>query len=70
MTTPRLLIVDDEEDVADFMANVGRLCGFDVNVAPDKRSFADLCRSFKPSVITLDLQMPDADGIECLRELA
>ncbi|MFQ5756056.1 MAG: EAL domain-containing protein, partial [Acidiferrobacterales bacterium] len=44
--------------------------GFDVKIATSTREFRDGYRSFAPTIIILDLVMPQADGIELLRLLA
>jgi EAL domain-containing protein (putative c-di-GMP-specific phosphodiesterase class I) len=67
---PRLLIVDDEADVAEFLAEVGRQSGFDAlavrTLDEVRRAIADQA----PEVMTLDLQMPGLDGVQLLRHLA
>ena len=70
MIDNRLLVMDDDPDVAAFFGQVGSDLGFDVRTLHDPAEFADTVREFGPSVIVLDLQMPGRDGIELLRELA
>ena len=66
----RLLVIDDEPDVAEFIGEVGRQSDFEVKVSTSAGQFKSLVRFFQPAVIVLDLHMPDADGIELLRFLA
>jgi EAL domain-containing protein (putative c-di-GMP-specific phosphodiesterase class I) len=44
--------------------------GFEVIATEDPRCFIKEARNWRPSVITLDLMMPQADGVQLLRELA
>lgn len=70
MNSNRLLVVDDEPDVSEFVGAVAEEAGFKVSIAHNAEDFRSGYRSFDPSVIILDLIMPDADGIEHLRYLA
>lgn len=66
----RILIIDDEPDIAQFMGEVAQHMGFEVKITCDPGVFRKAVADFKPSVILLDLQMPEQDGIEILRWLA
>ena len=70
MNEPRLIVVDDEPDVCDFIREVAEESGFDVAVAGNQEEFSASRRSFAPSLIILDLHMPGGDGIQILRQLA
>lgn len=66
----RLLVVDDQADILEFIATVAELVGYRVATAQSaERAFA-LLREFDPSLVILDLQMPDVDGVELIRQLA
>jgi DNA-binding response OmpR family regulator len=67
---PRLLLIDDEPALAEFVASAARLCGYDPAVAADEDSFRRLYDSHDPQVVVLDLGMPNTDGVEFLRFLA
>lgn len=67
---PRLLLIDDEPALADFMAAAARLTGFDPAIARDQDSFVRAFSEAKPEVVVLDLGMPHTDGVEFLRYLA
>jgi two-component system chemotaxis response regulator CheB len=60
----RVLVADDSELFRELLARVIVVdSGFDVvAVAADGNEAASLARSLKPDVITMDLNMPDADG--------
>lgn len=70
MSDNRLLVMDDDTEVGDFFGQVGQDLGFEVCVLADPAEFAATVQRFSPTVLLLDLQMPDRDGIELLRELA
>ncbi len=64
MSTRRLLVVDDEPDFADVVRRVGERKDFVVETVSDSRNFEKIYQRFDPSVIVLDIVMPDVDGIE------
>lgn len=72
MTTkqPRLLLVDDEPALADFIANAARECGFEATLTSDDKSFREKFLEERPDMVALDLGMPGMDGVELLRFLA
>ncbi len=70
MTSNRLLVIDDEPAICDFVKDVAKENGFDVATANNFQQFTTAYRSFRPSVIVFDLLLPDVDGIELLRFLA
>jgi two-component system chemotaxis response regulator CheB len=65
----RLLAVDDSADSADLVARVATKCGYDAQATSDPRSVRALVAEWKPEVLTLDLCMPEADGIDLLSVL-
>ena len=70
MTRPRLLLIDDEPQLAAFVANAAELCGFlpiETGLDSDFRNAFDEVR---PEMVVLDLGMPGMDGVELLRFLA
>ena len=69
MTQPRLLLIDDEPALADFVANAARESGFEPNVTSDAEAFRNRFRDDRPDAVALDLGMP-VDGVEMLRFLS
>jgi two-component system, OmpR family, response regulator len=70
MKQPRLLLVDDEPVLADFIANAARECGFEPILTANDEQFRDQFLGERPDMVALDLGMPGMDGIELLRFLA
>jgi signal transduction histidine kinase len=70
VSTRRVLVVDDNRDAADCLADVMRLGGHDVRTAHDGRTALAIAETFKPDAVLLDLGMPNLSGYdtaECLR---
>jgi len=68
MTRVKLLVVDDEIDFAEYVAEVAKDMDFDVTLTDNPAEFA-LLYSININIIILDLFMPGTDGIELLRFL-
>lgn len=66
----RLMVMDDDSEVGAFFGQVGEDLGFEVKVISDPSEFGATVLAFSPTVLLLDLQMPNRDGIELLRELS
>lgn len=68
---PKVLIVDDSKLVRLTIKNIlARAEGFEVvGEAENGREGVDMARELSPDVVTLDIEMPIMDGIECLRRL-
>jgi len=68
----KILVVDDEEDILEFLSYNLRAEGYDVIVADNGILAIELAKQHQPSLIILDVQMPDMDGIttcEKIREI-
>ncbi len=65
----RVLVIDDEEIVAEMLADTLEVLGCEVQVANSGREGLSRARKFLPDVITLDLKMPGMDGFKVLEQL-
>ena len=65
----RVLVVDDNRDAADLLADALRSLGHIVRVATDGPSAIDVARAFRPEVALLDLGLPVMDGFEVAERL-
>ncbi len=70
MTRPRLLLIDDEPQLAAFVADAARLCGYDPLTTDRDEDFRARFAEHRPEMVALDLGMPGMDGVELLRFLA
>ena len=68
-TKPTILLVDDEDDIREFLSYTLRKEGFDVHTASDGRSGIKRAAEVKPRMILLDVMMPGMDGIEACEQL-
>jgi len=70
MSQPRLLVIDDEPALAEFVAQVANDCGFVTTLTSDDNGFRQAFVGERPDMVVLDLGMPGMDGVELLRFLA
>jgi CheY-like chemotaxis protein len=66
---PRILIVDDEAAVRQFFAAVLSEDGYSVTAAANGRHALLLLRDTEFELTILDMSLPDADGVELIRQL-
>ena len=64
MSQNRILLVDDEKDILEFLSYNLKKEGFLVASCSDGKSAIDLLDEFQPQLIVLDVMMPGMDGIE------
>ena len=65
----RILVIEDENELAKLMANNLRRDGFAVDIADCGAAVNDILAIQKYDVILLDLNLPDIDGIDLLKKL-
>ena len=65
----RLLVVDDNEDAANTVAELLQMSGNEVAVASDGISAVAKTAEFRPDVVLLDIGLPDIDGYEVARRI-
>ena len=70
MPQPRLLLIDDEPALAEFLANAAMASGFDPIVTARDDEFQQAFIANRPEMVVLDLGMPGMDGVELTRFLA
>jgi CheY-like chemotaxis protein len=68
-STLRVLVVDDNVDAADALAELLRLSGHDVRLAYDGPSAVEAALTFHPAAVVLDLGLPGLNGFEVARHL-
>src|SRR6266545_3145645 len=65
----RLLVVEDEANIADLVVTGLRFVGFDVRVASTGAEALAVAADFRPHLLVLDVMLPDIDGFELCRQL-
>ena len=61
---PRVLVVDDEQVIADTLAKILDLNGYDASAVYTGTAAVESARSLKPDLVISDVIMPDMNGIE------
>ncbi len=69
MTSAKILVIDDEQNIIDLVTAYLRQEGYEVYPAMDGVSGLRAARVFKPDLIVLDVMLPGIDGIELLSRL-
>ncbi len=68
-TSRRVLVVDDEPDVADSLALLLQILGAEVCVARGGAAALEICAKFAPDLVFIDIGMPGMDGFETARRI-
>jgi len=68
-TGGRILIVEDDADIADVLRRSLRNEGYEVRTVGDGAEALDVAESFYPDLVVLDLGLPGMDGLEVCRRL-
>jgi DNA-binding response OmpR family regulator len=66
----RMLIIDDEPEICDFLRDIALGIGYDVVTANRAEDFKRAFKEAAADVILLDLTLPGTDGIELLKYMA
>lgn len=65
----RVLVVDDEVNIAELVAMALRYEGFETRMAHTGSRAVAAAKEFGPDVVVLDMMLPDLDGLEVLRRV-
>ena len=65
----RVLVVDDEVNIAELLQMALRYEGWDVETAHTGRTAVAASKDFAPDAVVLDMMLPDFDGLEVLRKV-
>ena len=68
-TPVRILVVDDEPNLAEVLSSVLRHEGWEVQSAGSGVDAVRTGREFRPDAVVLDMMLPDFDGLEVMRRL-
>ena len=66
----KILLVDDEKDIADLIEEVLRQDSFEnIKKVYTGMDAVQVCREYQPDVVVLDIMLPDIDGIEVCKQI-
>lgn len=66
---PRILIIDDEPEVRDFLVAALARAGYDAQAVANGREGVHQCRRVDVDLVITDLVMPEQEGLETIIEL-
>ena len=69
MSAKKILLVDDESDILDFLSFNLELAEYSVKVASNGHEGVRIAKEFQPDLILLDMMMPEMDGIETCEKI-
>jgi len=69
ITTGRVLVVEDDEEIAEVLGRSLRKEGYEVRLSADGNEALDAAGVFSPDLVLLDLGLPGLDGVEVCRRL-
>lgn len=67
--TSRILVIEDEDRIREFINRGLSYEGYRVDMAPDGQTGLDLARENPPDLVLLDIMLPGIDGLEVCRRL-
>ena len=65
----KILVVEDERNIASFVAMYLKNARYQVDIARDGAEALQKADSLKPDLVVLDLMLPDIDGLEVCRQI-
>ena len=66
---PRVLVVEDDDEIAQVLQRTLRMEGYEVRIAQDGEVALDTAASYVPDLVLLDLGLPKLDGIDVAKRL-
>jgi two-component system alkaline phosphatase synthesis response regulator PhoP len=65
----KILVVDDDKNLADLVADFCADAGYDVRIVTHSPDAVETAAQWQPDLISLDIEMPQMDGVEVLSRL-
>lgn len=69
ISTPKIVIIDDEEDVLYTIKEICLYGGWEASTALSGKQGYELCRTNKPNLAIVDYHMPDWDGVTTVKKI-
>ena len=69
LSNKKILLVDDEIDILEFLSYNLKNEGYEVRVAKDGQEGVNIAKEFLPDLILLDMMMPEMDGVETCEKI-
>ena len=69
MSSEKILLVDDEPDILEFISYNLTKEGYDVSTSNNGKEAIEIAKKINPDLIILDVMMPEMDGIETCHEI-
>ncbi len=66
---PRVLVVEDDDEIAQALQRSLRMEGYEVRIAADGEAALEASDAFNPDLVVLDLGLPKVDGMDVARAL-
>ncbi|BAS16339.1 transcriptional regulatory protein YycF [Arthrobacter sp. Hiyo8] len=63
------VVIEDDTDMRNLIGGILLEWGFEVHTASRGREGVDMVRNTSPDVVTVDVGLPDIDGLEVLRQI-
>src|ERR1700742_2763464 len=70
MSSARVMIVEDDPDIAGFEKMILERADFAVQIAPSGASALEMAAQWTPEVVLLDVGLPDISGLDVLTSLS
>lgn len=67
--TQRILVVEDDNELSTLLRLMLKLSDWELASARDGYEAVERARAFKPTLVLLDIMLPDIDGVEVCRRL-
>lgn len=69
MDTDKILIIEDDNDLSNIMKDFIKNSGYEVRQCFDGSESLNIFKSFNPSLVILDIMLPNLDGIEICKKI-
>jgi two-component system, OmpR family, alkaline phosphatase synthesis response regulator PhoP len=69
MSVEKILLVDDDQDILEFIGYNLKKEGFEVTTASNGKEAIEIAKKVKPDLIILDVMMPEMDGMETCHQM-